>query len=352
MMMTLPTEDRTQLFKDTAIQFWKHITPIVYVALGIHCVLLMVFLGLGMKVLWVANIVSTLLYINCLYLIRRQRYRQAGQLMCLEIIGHALLATWELGWESNFSFYLFCVIPIIAFTFQLVAIRRIAYSLAILLSLVGCFAFRRHMGQESGLSQNLLDAFGIVNALVATVLSIYATALSVRFTSSMQLSLFHIANRDSLTNLYTRRRVLHRIRELEARRQGFSASLILLDIDHFKQINDLHGHETGDAVLQRVAEVISSSVRNSDMAARWGGEEFLVLMPDTAPDDALRVAERIWRRIAEEAGQIDERSIAVTATLAMATLAAGETFQITLNRADTSLYLGKQQGRNRVMIAG
>ncbi len=125
-----------------------------------------------------------------------------------------------MGWESNFSFYLFCVIPIIAFTFQLVAIRRIAYSLAILLSLVGCFAFRRHMGQESGLSQNVLDAFGIVNALVATVLSIYATALSVRFTSSMQLSLFHIANRDSLTNLYTRRRVLHRIRELEARRQG------------------------------------------------------------------------------------------------------------------------------------
>ncbi|KPW13767.1 Diguanylate cye [Pseudomonas syringae pv. atrofaciens] len=220
------------------------------------------------------------------------------------------------------------------------------------MSLVGCFAFRRYTGQGSGLSQNVLDAFGIVNVLTATTLSIYATALSVRFTSSMQLSLFHIANRDSLTNLYTRRRVLHRIRELEARRQGLSASLILLDIDHFKQINDIHGHETGDVVLQRVAEIIGSSVRSSDMAARWGGEEFLVLMPDTMPEDALRAAERIWRRIAEEAGRINERIIAVSATVAVATIATGEAFQLALNRADTSLYMGKQQGRNRVMIAG
>ncbi|MFH7495456.1 GGDEF domain-containing protein, partial [Pseudomonas syringae pv. tagetis] len=75
----------------------------------------------------------------------------------------------------------------------------------------------------------------------------------------------------------------------------------------FKQINDLHGHETGDAVLRRVAEIISSSVRNSDKAARWGGEEFLVLKSDTTPEDALRVAERISKRIAEEAGQIHER---------------------------------------------
>ena len=351
-MMTLPAEDRAQLFKDTAIQFWKHITPIVYVALSIHCVLLVVFIGLGMQVMWIANIVSTLIYVNCLYLIRRQRYRQAGQLMSLEIIGHALLATWELGWESNFSFYLFCVIPIIAFTFQLVPVRRIGYSLAILLSLVGCFTFRRYMGQGYGLSQGVLDAFGIINILTATILSIYATALSVRFTSSMQLSLFHIANRDSLTNLYTRRRVLQRVRELEGRRLGLSASLVLLDIDHFKQINDRHGHETGDAVLQRVAEVISTSVRGSDIAARWGGEEFLVLMPDTRPEDALRVAERIWQRISEEAGRIEKREIPVTATLAVATLATGETFQVTLNRADTSLYMGKQQGRNRVMVAG
>ncbi len=105
-------------------------------------------------------------------------------------------------------------------------------------------------------------------------------------------------------------------------------------------------------VLQRVAEIIGSSVRSSDMAARWGGEEFLVLMPDTTPEDALRAAERIWRRIAEEAGRINERIIAVSATVAVATIATGEAFQLALNRADTSLYMGKQQGRNRVMIAG
>ncbi|CAM3074053.1 GGDEF domain-containing protein [Pseudomonas floridensis] len=349
--MILSADDRSQLFKETAVQFWKHIIPIVYVALLIHFILFGLFIVLDVPVLWAANFLSTLIYINCLYLIRGRRYRQAGQLMSLEIIGHAILATWILGWDSNFSFYLFCVVPIIAFTFQLATFRRVAYSLAVLFAAVGCFTFRRYMGLTSGLSREVLDAFGIVNVLTATSLSIYATALSVRFTSAMQLSLFHIANRDSLTNLYTRRRILHRVRQMEAQRQGLSASLILLDIDHFKQINDVHGHESGDLILQRVAAVISSSVRSGDMAARWGGEEFLVLMPDTSTADAQRVAERIWLRIGQEAGRIDTRKLKVTATLSVAKVDPGEAFQEALNRADALLYQGKEQGRNRVMAA-
>ena len=349
--MILSADDRSQLFKETAVQFWKHIIPIVYVALLIHFVLFGLFIALDVPILWGANFLSTLIYINCLYLIRGRRYRQAGQLMSLEIIGHAILATWVLGWDSNFSFYLFCVVPIIAFTFQLATFRRLAYSLSILMAAVGCFAFRRHMGLSSGLSREVLDMFGIANVLIATSLSIYATALSVRFTSSMQLSLFHIANRDSLTNLYTRRRILHRVRQMESQRQGLSASLILLDIDHFKQINDLHGHESGDLILQRVAGIISTCVRQNDMAARWGGEEFLVLMPDTSLADTRKVAERIWARISEEAGHIDTRKLDVTATLATAVIHPGEAFQVALNRADALLYQGKEQGRNRVMTA-
>ncbi|WP_024694790.1 GGDEF domain-containing protein [Pseudomonas syringae] len=349
--MILSSDDRSQLFKETAVQFWKHIVPIVYFALLIHFVLFFVFFLLDVPILWGANFLSTLIYLNCLYLISGKRYRQAGQLMSLEIIAHAVLATWVLGWESNFSFYLFCVVPIIAFTFQLATFRRVLFSLAILLAVVGCFTFRRHMGLSSGLSREVLELFGIGNVLIATSLSIYATALSVRFTSSIQLSLFHIANRDSLTNLYTRRRILYRVRQLESQREGLSACLILLDIDHFKQINDVHGHESGDLILQRVAAVISSSVRGSDMAARWGGEEFLVLMPNTLETDARRVAERIWMRIGEEAGRIDTRKLEVTATLSIATVHPGEAFQAALNRADALLYQGKEQGRNRVMAA-
>ncbi|RMT84405.1 diguanylate cyclase [Pseudomonas viridiflava] len=349
--MILSADDRSQLFKETAVQFWKHIIPVVYVALLIHLTLFGLFIALDVPILWGANLVSTLIYLNCLYLIRGRRYRQAGQWMSFEIIGHAVLASWVLGWDSNFSFYLFCVVPIIAFTFQLAKVRRFAYGLAVLLAAVGCFTFRRYMGLSSGLSREVLDLFGIVNVFTATSLSIYATALSVRFTSSMQMSLFHIANRDSLTNLYTRRRILHRVRQMESQRNGLSASLILLDIDHFKQINDLHGHESGDLILQRVASIISSCVRTSDLAARWGGEEFLVLMPDTSLADTRRVAERIWTRIREESGRIDTRKLDVTATLATAVIHPGEAFQVALNRADALLYQGKENGRNRVMTA-
>jgi len=348
-MMTLSSEDRSQLFKDTAVQFWKHIIPIVYFALAIHVVLVVLFFLLDLKILWIANVFSTLIYINCLYLIRGSRYRQAGQLMSAEIIAHAVLASWVIGWESNFSLYMFCVIPIIAFTFQLATFRRIAFSLAIMLAVVGCFALRRQMGLESVLSNGVLDAFGIVNALAATSLSIYSTALSVRFASSMQMTLFQLANRDSLTNLYTRRRIQHRVRQMESQCHGLSAALILLDIDHFKKINDVHGHETGDLILQNVSKMISSSVRAADMAARWGGEEFLVLMPDTSLAVAVQVAERISQRIRDDAGQIPGQKLEVTATLAVTQIGSDEGFQRALNRADALLYQGKEQGRNRVM---
>ncbi|TFZ32857.1 diguanylate cyclase, partial [Pseudomonas syringae] len=146
-------------------------------------------------------------------------------------------------------------------------------------------AQRGSTGQGAGRSREGRDTVVLVKVLAETTLAIYDTAVAVGFTSSMQLSLFHIASRDSRTNLYTRRRVLHRLRELEGRRQGLSASLILLDIDHFKQLNDIHGHETGEVALQRVAETIGSSVRSRDMAARRGGEGILVLMAAATPGD-------------------------------------------------------------------
>jgi diguanylate cyclase (GGDEF)-like protein len=124
----------------------------------------------------------------------------------------------------------------------------------------------------------------------------------------------------------------------------------MLDLDHFKRINDGHGHAAGDAVLVHLAQMLREELRRSDFAARLGGEEFAVLLPRTAPDDAVALAERL--RVALEHSQIDIGSgfIQVTASLGLSPL-EGDAVGV-LARADVALYEAKRSGRNRVGLAG
>lgn len=347
-MKTLSASDRAQLLREATTQFWQHIVPVVQIAFGIHVVLFVLFAALQLPLLAVGNGLSILAYVICLKAIRAGRFSFAGILMSLEIILHALLASWVLGWDSNFHFYLYCLVPIIAFSFQHARTRRLLLNLAIISVAAGLFAFRGWMGIDSGVAPQLLDGFGLLNVLTATALLLHGTALSVRFTHAMQQGLFHTANLDSLTSLYTRRRVMRGVHELTS---TSSSAIILLDVDHFKQINDRLGHDRGDLILQRVAEAISSNVRATDVASRWGGEEFLVLMPETPEREALAVAERILLRIREWAGQLEPMPQEVTATLAVSEIRSAESFESALTRADQALYRGKQQGRNQVVVA-
>lgn len=349
-MTSLSADDRTQVTREATVEYWKHIIPIVQIAFAIHVLLFGLFLIIGIPVLWVANALSIVTYVGCLSAIRRRWYRCAGTLISVEIIAHAAIATWVLGWDSNFHFYVFCIVPIIAFNFQSAPVRRGMLSLAIIAVMVLGFILRHRLA-ATRISDSFQDGFGIVNAFTATALLLHATVLSVRFNLSMHLNLFHSAHRDSLTNLYTRRRVLQRLRQLGSSHSEATTAIVLIDIDHFKQINDRHGHDLGDVVLQRVADIIAGSVRAGDIAARWGGEEFLLLMPSTTLEEAQSVGERIRLQIREQAGVTSLTKLTLTATLAVATLLPGETFRDTLNRTDQMLYQGKEEGRDRLMLA-
>ncbi|UZJ57749.1 GGDEF domain-containing protein [Pseudomonas sp. KU26590] len=349
-MNSLTADDRSQVTREATVTYWKHIVPIVQIAFAIHVLLLGLFLLVDVPVMWMTNAVSVTAYIACLLSIRRRLYRCAGMLICIEVIIHAAIATWCVGWDSNFYLYVFCIVPIIAFGFHSSPVRRRCLNTAVLIVTVGGYVLRNKVPVTS-ISPHAQDLFGAVNALAATALLLHVTALSVRFNLTMHMNLYQSAHRDSLTNLYTRRRVLQRLRQLGGGRREIPTALVLIDIDHFKQINDQHGHDLGDVVLQQVADVIAKCVRTTDIAARWGGEEFLVLMPNTPFEDARLIAERILTHIREEVGEIRQMSLNLTATLAVATLQEGETFRDALNRADQRLYEGKQEGRNRVMLA-
>lgn len=155
------------------------------------------------------------------------------------------------------------------------------------------------------------------------------------------------AHTDRLTGVYNRRAseqlLAHAVSE--ASQGEHSLAVLLLDIDHFKSINDTFGHPQGDVVLQRVSGVIQSTVRDGDSAGRWGGEEFVCVLPDASLDVAHKVAERICEAVRRDV--VEPRP--VTISCGVATLHSNETFSDVVNRADQALYAAKKSGRNRVV---
>ena len=128
-------------------------------------------------------------------------------------------------------------------------------------------------------------------------------------------------------------------------------TVLLLDLDHFKRINDNYGHDAGDSVLIETAVRMKSMLRLPDMVARWGGEEFLIVLPNTPLDGALLAAEKIRSRIADTPFYINGQALRVTASLGVAQSVAGSNVESLLVRVDQALYVAKARGRDHVEVA-
>jgi len=167
--------------------------------------------------------------------------------------------------------------------------------------------------------------------------------------------LLELSNTDHLTGLFNRRYLMEALaKEIQrSQRKGGNLSLILLDIDHFKQVNDQYGHLQGDVVLQKVAVQLQKELRNYDIAARYGGEEFIAVLPDATLEEAVFVANRV--RTAVQAtrfsGEVSELALTVSLGVAMYDKLHGVTEDSFIKQADDALYRAKANGRNRVEFA-
>lgn len=158
---------------------------------------------------------------------------------------------------------------------------------------------------------------------------------------------YRLAHTDALTGVPNRRYLLSEIgRELErGQRYKRSLALILLDLDRFKHVNDRYGHETGDRVLQQVAQRIQRSIRQSDRMGRWGGEEFLVLLPELGLEEATQLAERLREELKQP---LLEGLEPLSASLGVVVARPGDTPDYLVNRADQAMYAAKRAGGNLV----
>jgi diguanylate cyclase (GGDEF)-like protein len=256
------------------------------------------------------------------------------------------LAWHALQWGTHAQLLLpaFVLIPL---TFSPVLLRGWDFAAATALSIAGPLVLVElgtpSAGERFGLILSMFVA--ICTSLVTNLFAMRSQKKSFRL--EQQLRAF--ADMDELTQLPRRRRVFELGRRIlqraERHRQPFS--VLYIDADHFKSVNDRFGHEAGDRALRLVSRAIQDGLRPNDVCGRFGGEEFVALLPNADRDDAARVAERLRKRV-EELRQFE---VALTISVGVAQHVQGEQIDRVIRRADAALLDAKDSGRNRVVIA-
>jgi diguanylate cyclase (GGDEF)-like protein len=320
-----------------------------------HLSFIFLFDSAGVSALSRANIGSLLLFALTGLLTQQGRLRAALLLMGAEIVVHGAVATAVIGWSSGFHCYLILIIPVVIVStlFQPLA-KGVLAVLAGLYYLLLDMMFREAVPTIQVPAHMLanLHTFNLASTLL--ILGGLAT-LYYRLVRSAEEGLRELACTDPLTQLRNRRFAME-VAQHEAavfQRGGRPLAVVIGDVDHFKRINDHHGHAVGDVALRAIARVLREGVREVDHVARWGGEEFLVLLPTTDVEEALQVCERLRSDVAMLGQQnVAGADLGISITLGVALLEPGETIDQALLRADRAMYEGKQAGRNRVVLAG
>lgn len=332
-------------------QFWRLAMRCAQIAGTVDVIFFFLFHALGSPILAWVNVVSVGMYAGAYYALKYHRNKIAVVLIWAEVLGHAGLGIVLIGWESGFHYYLLMFIPAICVS----ASRR--WAVYALLTLWGYYVsldiLMWNIEPLQPIPHSALNIVHVFNLSVVFAMFSYLASYYLRMVVTAQRKLREMATTDSLTGLFNRRHMIYLAEKEVARfqRSGHPVGFLLLDVDHFKAINDAYGHETGDRVLGFVADVIREELRTQDLIGRWGGEEFLIILPDTDSSRARASAERIrnaflerdWRAII--GGDAD-----VTISVGVSELRAGEDLSTAVSRADEALYRGKTGGRNRVEL--
>lgn len=347
-----PSPERTGPSK-TASAFWKLMYQIALVAGATHVLFIGLFYGMGAKTLALINVGSVLLFGFSYVCLRLRRNMLATSLIVLEILGHAMLAVRVIGWDSGFHYYLLVTVPVVVisrmklpwFKAALIGLQLVLY--------IGMDYTMRELPPLDVLSKETLSMLRYFNIATTFLLLAYLASIYMKLVMKAERELRLLATTDPLTQLLNRRSLLEvaEYELLQRKRRPAPLAFVLADIDHFKSINDQHGHAAGDAVLRAVSQTLRQALREQDSVARWGGEEFLVLMPDASLEVAQSVAERLRKQISTIEVPFNDTHIKVRMTFGVSSHQDDEPVDAPINRADAALYRGKVAGRDQVVAA-
>ena len=210
----------------------------------------------------------------------------------------------------------------------------------------GSYALNMEFMQQSCLMGPLRNESGSIESIFITVQDSTANVVYEQSLQKMNVT-------DTLTGVYNRRYLDGRLHEELARskRAGRPLSVVMIDIDHFKTVNDTRGHRCGDFILKSTASICFSCLRESDVLVRYGGEEFICLLTDTGSEGAAKTAERLRKAVQEHTNYFDTYTVNVTISLGVAVMLEGDTPDRIIERADCALYEAKRSGRNRVVFS-
>lgn len=351
-----PDAARTELAERSKVvgkSFWRLMQHVAVVAGLTHVAFCVLFYALGAWTMVWTNVASIALFAASFVLLRMRRNQWAAIAIVTEIFLHAALAVRAIGWDSGFHYYLIMMPPIVMIS----PTRHPGSRLVLAASVCGIYltldAFTRATPPLHAISPAILGMLRYFNVVVTFSMLTYLASSYLRLVKQAESQLRLAATTDPLTKLINRRRVteIYRYEVTRRKRESYPLSFVLCDVDHFKNINDHHGHGAGDKVLVAVAEALRAALREQDSVARWGGEEFLVVMPNTQNADAMMVAERMREQISALAVPFGDATLQVQMTFGVATHHEGEEAETAITRADQALYKGKQAGRNRVVSA-
>ena len=331
--------------------YWAMMKRIVIVAGFIDAAWIPMYAVIGAPFLAALSGVSVLAYAAAYWLIGQRRNKAAAVLVWAEVMLHAALGSLLIGWDSGFHYFLLIFIPALVVGSS----RRWAVPLVglLLTFYLGLYAACQALGPLSPLQPWALQlAYGVNVLLVFGMF--YAMAAFYRATViQAERRLLAAATTDPLTGLANRAAFHQRAQSelAQGRRRGEPVSLMLADVDFFKRINDELGHEAGDLVLVSLADLMRQTLREVDVLARWGGEEFLVLLPSADVSKATAVAERLRQAVADARIDIGARTVQVTMSFGVAQVQEHHDLQLATQSADQALYGSKRDGRNRVSCA-
>ncbi|WP_372971409.1 GGDEF domain-containing protein [Marinobacter sp.] len=332
-------------------QFWQVAKRCCQIAATVDVAFFFLFHLLGSPILAWVNVLSVTMYVVAYRALGRKQNGLAITLIWSEVIIHAGLGVVLIGWDSGFHYYLLIFIPALFVSMRL---QGAVVALAGLWGYyVALYLLMWFIEPLQPIAPGALLGVFLFNLSVVFAMFSYLSFFYLTMVTSANRKLRRMATTDSLTGLFNRRHMTYLVEKELARfqRNGHPVAFLVLDIDHFKAINDEHGHETGDRVLEDVADIIRAQFRTQDLTARWGGEEFLAVLPDTGLHRAQASAERVRQALlAHDWLAPNGDSIDITISAGVSEFRGDDDLNSAINRADRALYRSKELGRNRVEL--